>query len=230
MENYSDSFYVDRGIDAGVAEARGYRFWDEDSYNEIMEDMYGHLNRRGVMAFAKTVGRQGPGVVFPRHGPPEFPDITAGLRPEDPVKLAAPKRHIHAEDHFHTPIFAFLPAVVELAYCSPQRGRIKVFFEHTHTAQTEAEHLEVWHPSGPRDESHGHTFYVYEARKMRKHIEQTKNSDSHKGVNPPGVHSHQKRAKYLYTPSEKLQVEWPTEHEHVDLKGPLLQAHLEKFH
>lgn len=229
MEDYNDPFYVDRGIDAGVAEARGYRFWDEETYNEIMEEMYGHLGRRGVMAFAKTVGRQGPGVVFPRHAPKgDFDEITAGLRPEEPVKLSAPKRHVHAEEF--VPLFSYLPHTVELAYASPQRGRVKVFFEHTHNAATEQEHLDVWHPSGPRDESHGHTFYWYEARHMRKHIEQTKNNDSHKGMNPEGVHSHQKRAKYLYTPSEKLQVEWPTDHEHDGLKGKMLEAHLERFH
>lgn len=226
MEDYNDPFYIDRGIDAGVAEERGYRFWDEETYNEIMEDMYSHLNRRGVMAFAKTVGRQGPGVVFPRHAPTGFPDITAGLRPEEPVKLAAPKRHVHADEH--VTIFSYLPDNVSLAYGSPQRGRVKVYFEHTHPA--DEEHMSTWHPSGPRDDSHGHTFYWYEAKRMRKHIEQTKNPDSHKGVNPSEVHSHQKRAKYLYTPSEKLEVEWPTEHEHDDLKGKMLEAHLERFH
>lgn len=237
MEDYNDSFYIDRGIDPGVAHARGYRFWDEETAGEVMEAMYGHLGRTGVMMFARSVGRQGPGVVFPRHAPEGFKPITAGLRPDSPVKLSPPKRHFHGAPRVHLmdiEVWPLLPEKVEFVYASPQRGRVKVYFEHEHDVFDHA-HSEVWHPRESEtmnhpEGQHGHTFYVYETSSMRKHIDQTKNPDSHGGINPEGVHAHQKRAKYLYTPSEKLEVSWPTDHDHEGLKGKGLEHHLEVFH
>lgn len=238
MEDFHDAFYVDRGISAGVAKARGYRFWDEETEGEVMEDMYGHLGRRSVMMFARSVGRQGQGVAFPRHAPEGgFNEITAGLRPDKPVKLAPPKRHYHGAPGVHLmdiQVWSLVPNDLTLLYASPQRGRVKVFFEHEHNVFDVA-HSEVWHPNETEDRNHpegvhGHTFYIYETRDMRKHIAQTKNPDSHSGHNLEGVHAHQKRAKYLYTPSEKHEVTWPTEHEHDHLKGRILDHHLNTYH
>lgn len=240
MEDFHDAFYVDRGIDAGVAKARGYRFWDEETEGEVMEAMYGHLGRRSVMMFARSVGRQGQGVAFPRHAPDGgFNEITAGLRPDKPVKLAPPKRHYHGAPGVYLNHIdgwmEFVPKDSTRLYASPQRGRVKIYFEHEHVGAFSHSHAEVWHPTETEnynhpDGVHGHTFYVYETRAMRKHIGQTKNPDSHCGENPQGVHSHQKRAKYLYTPSEKHEVTWPTDHEHDHLRGRILEHHLETYH
>lgn len=239
MEDYHDAFYVERGIDADIAQARGYRFWDEETYNEVMESVYGDLGERtrSIMAFARLVGRQGQGVAFPRHAPTGYPDITAGLRPDKPVKLAPPKRHYHGAPGVHLmdiEIWSLVPENVSLLYGSPQRGRVKVYYEHEHNVFDVA-HSEVWHLTETEDRNHpegvhGHTFYVYETSIMRKHIDQTKNPDSHCGVNPEGVHSHQKRAKYLYTPSRKHEVVWDDEHEHDALKGRMLDHHLATYH
>lgn len=257
MEDYHDAFYVERGIDADIAQARGYRFWDEETYNEVMESVYGNLGERtrSIMAFARLVGRQGQGVAFPRHAPTGYPDITAGLRPDKPVKLAPPKRHYHGAPGVHlldiqvSPLVgiagalfggppaksqSLIPINSTLLYAAPQRGRVKVYYEHEHNVFDVA-HSEVWHPTESEDRNHpegvhGHTFYVYETSIMRKHIDQTKNPDSHCGVNPEGVHSHQKRAKYLYTPSRKHEVVWDDEHEHDHLKGRMLEHHLTAYH
>lgn len=258
MEDFHDAFYVDRGINADVARARGYRFWDEETYNEVMAEVYGDLGdrTRSIMAFARLVGRQGQGVAFPRHAPKGgFKDITAGLRPDKPVKLAPPKRHYHGDPCVHlldikvSPLIgiagalfggpavdspSLVPENATLLYGAPQRGRVKVYYEHEHNVFDVA-HAEVWHPTETEDRNHpegvhGHTFYVYETVAMRKHIAQTKNPDSHCGVNPEGVHSHQKRAKYLYTPSQKHEVAWETDHDHDALKGRVLDFHLERHH
>jgi hypothetical protein len=240
MEDFHSAFYVDRGIDAGVAKARGYRFWDEETYNDVMEEVYGDLGdrTRSVMAFARMVGRQGQGVAFPRHAPKGgFRPITAGLRPDKPVKLAPPKRHYHGAPGVHLmdiEIWSLVPENVTLLYGSPQRGRVKIYFEHEHNV-FDTSHSEVWHPQETEDRNHpegghGHTFYIYETVAMRKHIAQTKNPDSHCGFNPSGVHSHQKRAKYLYTPSIKTETAWHTDHEHDNLKGKILEHHLAKYH
>lgn len=240
MEDFHDAFYVDRGIDAGVAQTRGYRFWDEETYNHVMEEMYGDLGdrTRSIMAFARLVGRQGQGVAFPRHAPKGgFKPITAGLRPDVPVKLAPPSRHYHGASGVHLmdiEVWPLVPENVTLLYASPQRGRSKVYYEHDHSV-FDVTHSEVWHPSETEDRNHpegqhGHTFYVYETSSMRKHISQTKNPDSHAGHNPEGVHSHQRRAKYLYTPSQKTEVAWDTDHDHEGLKGKGLEFHLAKFH
>lgn len=238
MEDFHSAFYVDRGINSDVAAARGYQFWDEETEGEVMEAMYGHLGRRSVMMFARSVGRQGQGVAFPRHAPEGgFKEITAGLRPDKPVKLAPPKRHYHGAPGVHLmdiEIWSLVPVDLSLLYASPQRGRVKVYFEHEHNV-FDTSHSEVWHPTETEDRNHpegvhGHTFYVYETIAMRKHIAQTKNPDSHSGHNPEGVHSHQKRAKYLYTPSEKHEVTWQTEHEHEHLKGRILDHHLDRYH
>lgn len=239
MEDYHDSFYVERGIDAGVAQARGYRFWDEETYNEVMAEVYGDLGERtrSIMAFARLVGRQGQGVAFLRHPPTGYAPITAGLRPDKPVKLAPPKRHYHGAPGVHLmdiQVWPLVPTQITLLYASPQRGRVKVYYEHEHSV-FDTEHSEVWHPQETEDRNHpegvhGHTFYVYETSSMRKHIAQTKNPDSHCGINPEGVHSHQKRAKYLYTPSTKAEVNWATDHDHENLKGKGLEFHLATYH
>lgn len=239
MEDFHSSFYVDRGIDADVAQARGYRFWDEETYNDVMESMYGDLGdrTRSIMAFARLVGRQGQGVAFPRHAPTGYPPITAGLRPDVPVKLAPPGRHYHGNPGVHLmdiEVWSLVPENVTLLYASPQKERVKVYYEHEHSVFDVA-HSEVWHPRETEDRNHpegvhGHTFYVYETVSMRKHIAQTKNPDSHYGINPEGVHSHQRRAKYLYTPSTKTEVAWATDHEHEGMRRRALDFHLERFH
>lgn len=227
--DFKDPFFSDRGVDPDVAAVRGYTFWDEDTYREVVADTFGHLSR-AINGWASYVTRQGEGVTIPRFPAEGYDPVTPGLRPSDPVKLGPPKRHFHPDDE-PTEFTDVLPNAVHEAYASPQRGRVKIYFTHTHGTQEEhAEHVAQFHNNGNvTADPHGHTYFVVKLSHMRKHVAQTKNVDSHMGENPQTVHAHQKRAKYLYTPSAKHEAPWPTSHTHDDMTPAQLTRHLEFF-
>lgn len=227
--DYEDPFFADRGVSVEVAASRGYLYWDEETYRDVVEETFGEWTD-AINGWAKYVTRQGEGYTIPRFAPDGYDAIVPGLRPSDPVKLGPPKRHLHP-DVEPSQLTDLLPLHVELAYATPQRGQVKVYFEHSHGAQEEhQEHLAQFHTNPPREGSHGHTFYVVPFRDMRKHIAQTKNTDSHEGLNVQAVHAHQKRAKYLYAPSEKFEAAWQTEHDHEEMVPEHLASHLLKYH
>lgn len=233
--DYKDPFFTERGVDPDVAAVRGYTMWDGDNFQEVVADTFGDLPRP-IQGWANYVMRQEPdteglafwGITIPRMSPPGYLPIPPGLRPSDPVKLGPPQRHIHRDEEL-TKLTDVLPAHVEEAYAALQRGRVKIHFKHSHGRTEEfADHIAQFHGIVPAD-SHGHTYYVYNARDMRKHI----NNDgkgSHNGDKIQIVHAHQRRAKYLYPPSNKAEVTWDSSHIHKEMSPEQYKRHIQFFH
>lgn len=232
--DFKDPFFAERGVDPDVAAVRGYRMWDGDNFQEVVADTFGDLPEP-IQGWANYVMRQEPdgvvdfwGVTIPRFGAEGYQPIPPGLRPSEPVKLGPPQRHIHPDEDL-TEFTDLLPAHVETAYAALQRGRVKVFFSHNHGRTEEyTEHIAQFHGMVPVD-SHGHTFYVYRERDMRKHITY-EGKGSHAGDRVQVVHAHQRRAKYLYPPSNKTEVSWDSSHVHDDMTPQQLERHVRFFH
>lgn len=234
-----DDYYIKRGIAADVAAARGYRRYDEGNFPAVMDALYGEYPeyvQNWAEWCAGQVGREyDHGYTVPRFSPPEFPEISPGLKFQGgDIRNGAPKRHYHG---LPVAAFALMPSFVSVAYAVPQKfGQVKIRYEHKHEGLSDEEKLqhgrEFHTPSStPKDgKTHSHTFYMIPENMVSDHVNGSVKGDAHNGINPQEIHTHQKRAKCVYTPSTKKDKHMGFKHDHDEMKEKDLKFHLEKYH
>jgi hypothetical protein len=90
-----DEFWIERGIDFAVRDARPYTRYRADNPKPV-QDAYDTLPSMGQKATTTRKAKEADGLVIHRHRAwPELGHVYAELRPDKAISTARPKRHWH---------------------------------------------------------------------------------------------------------------------------------------
>lgn len=214
------------GISEEVWSGRPYRRWTPEDMTALDETFGAGFSLRGKVSKVSSEwidgeedGHNGSGWIIDRYAvdAADLPDVTPEMRPDNAVELRPARSHFHGEiEDFPFPILEVKPSSMVggpkwIHYrCGEGESRWVPAYRPTSFAMVGTDEIPDGHINRSKDKGH----------------------DSHAGVNSSKIHSHVKKAKYLFKPSPKVDREWEHTHdeEHYIAKPDALAGHMAKRH